>query len=46
MIKLKTAVRVSFILGVLSVFALLTSYLALTDVRRREKGLVFEWQVL
>src|SRR5688572_11281737 len=46
MIKLKTAVRVSFILGVLSVFALLTSYLALTDIRRREMGLGFEWQVV
>lgn len=46
MIKLRTAVRVSFILGMLSMFALLTSYLALTDIRRREMGLSFEWQVL
>jgi hypothetical protein len=46
MIKLRTAALVSFILGVLSLLAMLTSYLALTDIRRREMGLSFEWQVL
>ena len=46
MIKLKTASRVSFTLGVLSVLAVLISHLALTDIRHGEPDLSLEWRVL
>jgi hypothetical protein len=46
MIKLRTAARVSFTLGILSVLAVLSSHLALTDIRHGEADLSLEWRVL
>ena len=44
--ELKTLVRVSFCLGVLSLLAVLVGHLALTDIYHGERDTSQEWRVL
>lgn len=44
--ELKTLARVSLILGVASILAVLASHLALTDIYHGETDVSLEWRVL
>ncbi|MDA2924555.1 hypothetical protein MYX65_07845 [Acidobacteria bacterium AH-259-L09] len=46
MLRLNTVARVSFGLGVLSLLAVVTSHLALTDIYHGETDVGLEWRVL
>ncbi len=46
MIGLRTTARISLGLGVLSLFAVLASHLALTDIYHGETDVTLEWRVL
>lgn len=46
MIEVKTAARISFGLGIVSLLAVVASHLALTDIRHGETEATLEWRVL
>lgn len=46
MIEIKTSIRISFGLGILSAVAMVVSNLALMDIQHGESDLRLEWRIL
>lgn len=46
MIEMKTSVRLTFRLGILSAVAIIISNLALIDISHGESNLILEWRIM